>query len=76
MDEQEISEFISELEIIRILNWKKHYRPKVDICDETQWSITVRIAEIVFEKYGDNSYPKSWEIYCNAIEKLINKPFT
>lgn len=55
-------DFIEQLKMIKLLNWKaKYIEPYV--YDGTQWSVEIITDGRTIRKYGDNKFPEEWELF-------------
>jgi hypothetical protein len=69
---EEWNEFSNSLKKLNIWNWKKDY-DNPDILDGTQWELSIKEGSSKLDCYGSNQYPPEFEVFINAIHKLINE---
>lgn len=73
IEDTAIEKFRSEMESIRILEWKKEYFEP--ILDGTSWSVIIKTAGGAFESSGSNAFPRNWGKFCSSIEKIVAGEF-
>jgi hypothetical protein len=68
-------QFIDQLKIVDLLNWKSKYVEPY-VCDGTHWSVEIITEKRTIKKYGDNKFPKEWEMFCSLIKRVTGKTFS
>lgn len=63
--------YLSELNRLKVWNWKEDYQPEFVICDGTQWSLWITWGRCKVVSVGDNDYPKGFQSFLKAIRALI-----
>ena len=72
--ESTANKFVEQLKVVDLLNWKAKYI-EPGVCDGTQWSVEITVNEKTMNIYGDNKFPKEWDMLCKLIRKITNKKF-
>lgn len=67
--------FIEQLKMVDILNWKSRY-VEPGVCDGTHWSMEIVTNGRTIRKYGDNKFPKEWDMFCSLIQRAVGKTFS
>ncbi|MFL6557164.1 MAG: hypothetical protein ACJ8MO_13715, partial [Bacillus sp. (in: firmicutes)] len=72
----DLEEFKRELYLMSIWEWKPTYQNEGGIILEGKyWSIKLITKGKVYVSEGTESYPRNWDKFCKAIEKLTGTPF-
>ena len=66
--------FLEELKVLNLLNWKAKYI-ETGVCDGTQWNVEILTDGKIIKKYGDNKYPKEWDLFCRLIRQITKRKF-
>ena len=69
--EEQWQAFLSELNRLKVWNWKDNYQPEFVTCDGTQWSLWITWGRRKVVSSGDNDYPKGFQAFLKAIRALI-----
>ena len=72
--ESTANKFVEQLKVVDLLNWKAEYI-EPGVCDGTQWSVEIMANGKTIKKYGDNQFPKEWDMFCKIIREITNKKF-
>ena len=74
LDEAQLGTFISALNDVGVLKWKKSYDDP-GMLDGTQWELKIKYNEDAKLKcYGSNDYPTAFDRLTQALAKLIQRP--
>ena len=66
-----MEEFKRELYTMNIWEWKQTYRSEDGIILEGKyWSVKLITKGKVYESEGTESFPRNWDQFCKAVEKL------
>jgi hypothetical protein len=68
-----INEFVEGMSKCDILKWYQEYQ-NYDVLDGIRWSLDIQLDSILIHKFGSNAYPIQWEMFCEIIRKLVDKP--
>jgi hypothetical protein len=72
----DLEEFKRELYSLNIWEWKPTYRSEAGIIIEGKyWSVKLVTKGKVYECEGTKSFPRNWDKFCKAVEKLTGTPF-
>ena len=69
-----VEQFIEQLKMVDLLNWKSKYI-EPEVCDGTQWSVEIVTDRRTIRKYGDNKFPKEWDMFCSLMQRVTGKTF-
>lgn len=73
ISDSEWLKFMSEIEELEILCWKKKY-VDTEICDGTQWNLNLKITgKRRISIYGCNEYPSQWEKLLKIMNKYVGE---
>ncbi|HAX73747.1 MAG TPA: hypothetical protein DCY20_09525 [Firmicutes bacterium] len=69
LSEEVMANFLESLAQTDFLNWDKTYLNS-ESYEGTRWSVEIITNENRTKKYGENKFPKEWNLFCDLIEEL------
>lgn len=73
IDTSAAKEFIEQLRKLDLFSWKSKYDSR--ILDGTQWSVDIFNGTSNINKYGSNSFPAEWNMFCELISDISKTEF-
>src|SRR5699024_7556326 len=69
-----LTQFISSLKMLDLLNWKRSYVER-DVLDGIQWEVEIIREKRNLKRRGSNKFPKEWDDFCASIRKISGEKF-
>lgn len=69
LSDDDITHFINRLTETNVFNWDTTYLNS-ESYEGTRWSVEMITNESRTKKYGENKFPKEWDLFCDLVEGL------
>ncbi len=68
-------EFSKKLDLLKITDWRRHYKPDGDIIlDGVSWTVTYEDTDFKKKEYtGDNEYPANWKKFIKLLKEAVGE---